>query len=235
MARYPCIFKTDEQVDAAPLYEEFLATCASELQPAYADESAWTGVRVFDLRGVDRLDELPVLRARLDEIGREHVTMVNFYNMAPGSSQHAHRDQSGNLLFGISRIHTALRTNPDAFLEVERRRYHLPVGEVWCLDTSGLHAARNGGSEGRVHLVVDVKRAPATERYFPTSSLATRLHLTKFVAIMGTKVARDVVTKPRTLLDRLPYLRGLLRRRPSAPAEPTAPTAPTAQRESSRS
>ena len=75
--------------------------------------------------------------------------MVNYYNMAPESVQHAHRDQSGNLLFGISRLHVALKTNPDAYLEVEKQRYHLPVDELWALDTSGLHSARNGGEEER--------------------------------------------------------------------------------------
>ena len=36
--------------------------------------------------------------------------------------------------------------------------------------------------------------------------MAVRVHLVKFVAIMGGKVARDLVTKPKTVLGRLPYL-----------------------------
>lgn len=216
MGRYSCIFDTGERVDSRPLYEEFLSVCADDLITAYEGQDAWTGVRVYDQVGADRLAELPRLSALLDTIGREHVTMVNYYNMAPRSVQHTHRDQSGNLLFGISRLHLPLKTNPDAFLEVEKRPYHLPVDELWALDTSGLHSAQNGGDEGRVHLVIDVKRAPDTEKYFPKTTMAVRFHLVKFVAIMGAMVARDVVTKPRTVLGRVPYLVGMARtgRRP---------------------
>ena len=37
--------------------------CGDELVPAYQDEDAWTGVRVYDQVSADRLDELPVLRS----------------------------------------------------------------------------------------------------------------------------------------------------------------------------
>ena len=211
MGRYPCIFDTGESADSRPLYEEFLSVCAADLVTAYEGQDAWTGVRVYDQVGADRLGELPLLSAFLDTLGREHVTMVNYYNMAPNSVQHAHRDQSGNLLFGISRLHLALKTNPAAFLEVEKRRYHIPLDEIWALDTSGLHSAQNGGDEGRVHLVIDVRRVPETERYFPTTTMAVRFHLVKFVAIMGAMVTRDLVTKPRTVLGRVPYLLGMAR------------------------
>lgn len=213
MDSYPCIFKTDERVDAETFYDEFLRTCSDELVPAYADEEAWTGVRVFDLRGTDRLGELPYLRSHLDAIGMENVSMVNYYNMAPHSAQHAHRDQSGNLLFGIARLHLPLKTNPGAVLEVEHRPYRLATNEVWSLDTSGLHAAQNEGDEGRVHLVIDVKRAPSTAKYFPAMTTAVRLHLVKFVTIMAAKVVRDAVTKPRTLLDRVPDILRMVRSR----------------------
>jgi hypothetical protein len=214
MGAYPCIFKVEgEYADSASFYEEFRRVCASDLVTAYEGQDAWTGVRVFDLLGANRIDELPVLRAHLEKIGMEHIAMVNYYNMAPRSVQHEHRDQSGNLLFGISRIHIPLKTNPGAFLEVERKPYHLSANEVWCLDTSGLHAARNDGDEGRVHLVIDIKRAPVTERYFPRTTLAVRLHLAKFVTIMGWKLARDIVTKPATVLDRISFIRRMVGRK----------------------
>lgn len=204
--KYPCVFRTGERVDTEPIYREFIETCADELTPAYSGSDAWKGVRVFDVKGSNRLSELPILKAHLDFIGMEHVVMVNYYNLAPNSSQHAHRDQSGNLLFNISRIHIPLKTNPKAVLEVEHKPYHFPEGELWCLDTSGLHAARNDGDEGRVHLVIDVKRAPATERYFPKMTLAVRIHLARFVAIMAFKLLRDVLSKPETVLDRAGYI-----------------------------
>jgi Aspartyl/Asparaginyl beta-hydroxylase. len=206
MKAYKCMFKTAEVADSAAFYKEFEQVCSTELTPAYSGSDAWTGVRVFDLRGTNRLSELPYLRAQLEKIGMKNIAMVNYYNMAPHSEQHAHRDQSGNLLFGISRLHIPLKTNPLAFLEIEHIRYHLKLNEVWALDTSGLHAAQNESDEGRVHLVIDVKRSPETEKYFPEMTFAVRLHLAKFILIMGFKVVRDIITKPATIMDRMTYI-----------------------------
>jgi hypothetical protein len=89
------------------------------------------------------------------------------------------------------------------------------LGEVWSLDTSGLHAAVNDGSEDRVHLVVDVRRGPDTEQYFPATTNAVRFHLVKFVVIMAGLLVRDVVTKPRSILARIPrVMRLVLPKRP---------------------
>lgn len=203
---YDCILRTGETVDAGVLYAEFAGACLADLKSALPGQTAWSGVRAFDFIGANRLAELPQLSRLLDRLGSENVVMVNYYNLAPDSAQHEHRDQQGNLLFGISRIHIALKTNPGAVLRIERKDYHIPVGEVWAIDTSGLHAAVNTGPEGRVHLVIDVKRAAATEHYFPKMTASVRLHLVKFVVIMGWKLLRDAVTKPAAVLDRLGYV-----------------------------
>jgi len=214
MSKYPCIFKTADVVDSNAFYQEFLQTCKDELTPAYSGSDAWTGVRIFDLKGTNRIAELPYLKSYLEQqFGMENVAMVNYYNMAPRSIQHAHRDQSGNLLFGISRLHIPLVTNPHAFLDIEHIPYHLKTNELWSLDTSGIHAARNDGDENRVHLVIDVKRAATTAHYFPAMNMAVRLHLTKFVVIMGWKLLRDTVTRPATVLDRLGYIARMVGRR----------------------
>jgi hypothetical protein len=214
MAVYKCIFKTSESVDSPAFYSEFVRTCRGELTPAYSGSDAWTGVRVYDLKGKNRLAELPYLKQFLEQrIGMGNVAMVNYYNMAPNSTQHAHRDQSGNLLFGVSRLHIPLLTNPKAFLDIEGVPYHLKLNELWSLDTSGIHAARNGGHENRVHLVIDVKRAPATEKYFPAITLAVRLHLIKFLFIMIGKLLRDMLTRPATVVDRLRYVARMVGKR----------------------
>ncbi|MDV3459082.1 aspartyl/asparaginyl beta-hydroxylase domain-containing protein [Sphingomonas sp. HF-S4] len=206
MGNYPCILRTGERVDADALYEEFHTICARDLTSAHQGQTAWSGVRIFDMVGADRVAELPLLTELLDRLGRHNVVMVNYYNMAPHSEQHEHRDQSGNLLFGISRIHIPLRTNASAVLRIERRDYHLPVGEVWAIDTSGRHAAVNGGELDRVHLVIDVKRAPETAFCFPRMTAAVYIHLAQFVAIMAWKLARDTVLQPRTIADRAHYV-----------------------------
>ena len=203
---YPCILRTTEIVDADALLTEFEQVCAKDLTSALAGQTAWSGVRIYDRKGVDRIAELPVLSAFLDRLGRKNVVMVNYYNMAPRSIQREHRDQSGNLLFGISRIHVALKTNAGARLRIERKDYHLPVGEIWAIDTSGRHSAVNEGDDGRVHLVIDVTRAPETAMVFPKMTVAVRLHLAKFCVIMGWKLARDAVLNPKSVLERVIFI-----------------------------
>jgi hypothetical protein len=199
---YKAIFRTEETADAAALLAEFERTMSQKLEVMYDGLDAWTGVTLYRRNGENELAALPALRAVLDRIGMEHIGAVFFFKLKAGSTQHEHRDMQGNLLFGCSRVHIPLQTNPGAQLIVERQAYHLPVGEVWCLDTAGRHAARNTGEDDRIHLVIDVMRSPATERYFPPRNWETRVHLTKFVAIMGWKIARDAVSKPATLVGR---------------------------------
>lgn len=208
---YKAIFKTDETVDAAPLLEEFERTMSQRLQVLYKGLDAWTGVTLYRRNGENELPQMPALSRLIEQIGLEHVAAVFFYKLKSGAQQHEHRDMQGNLLFGCSRVHIPLRTNPGAKLIIEGIPYHLPAGEVWCLDTSGRHAAVNSGEEDRIHLVIDVLRSPATERYFPPRNWETRLHLTKFVGIMGWKLTRDALSRPASLLGRARLITGLLR------------------------
>src|SRR5690606_36361036 len=150
---YKEIFKTDETVDAAPLLEEFERTMSQRLQVLYKGLDAWTGVTLYRRNGENELPQMPALSRLIEQIGLEHVAAVFFYKLKAGAKQHEHRDMQGNLLFGCSRVHITLRTNPGAKLIIEGIPYHLPAGEVWCLDTSGRHAAVNLGEEDRIHLV----------------------------------------------------------------------------------
>lgn len=203
---YEAIFRTPERIDPTPLLAEFRAA-NPQLTPAYDPCPGWTGVRIFDLFQTNRLAEFPVLRSMLEGLfGLENVAMVNVYNLAPQSRQDAHRDQSGNLLFGISRVHMPLQTNPGAVLEVKARPYRLQPGEVWSLDTSAPHAALNGGDEDRIHVVVDVKRSRRTRAYFPRMTPTVLVHLAWFAVLMVWMVARDLVTRPSSILERLPQL-----------------------------
>ena len=204
---YKAIFKSDETADASSLLSEFLSWPNSRLNPVYQGNADWTGVCVYDRSGTNHLGELPALRGLVERIGLQHVTGVTYFNLAPRSTLHRHRDMYGNLLFGISRIHVPIKTNPKAIMEVEKVPYHLGLSELWCLDTSGLHALRNDSDENRVHVVIDVRRHPDTEKYFPKWSPAVVLHLARFLAIVSWKVARDIMRRPKTLLNRIKGLR----------------------------
>ena len=164
MPKYCPIFKTPETANSQALLAEFSAAMSNDFKKVYDPLDAWKGVRVFDLHGTNRIAELPELGKIVDKIGRQHIIMINYYNLEKRSRQHAHRDMFGNLLCGVSRLHIPLQTNPQAVLEIEKQAFHLGLNEVWCLDTSGLHAAYNDGTTDRIHLVIDVKKHADTLR-----------------------------------------------------------------------
>lgn len=207
---YKAIFITDEIVDSSLLHKEFSDWPNAKLNSVYPGNPDWTGVCVYNKLGVNHLAELPALRSLITRVGLQHVTCVTYFNMAPKSKLHRHRDMYGNLLFGISRIHIPIKTNPLAILEVEKNSYHLSLNELWCLDTSGLHAVWNDGEENRIHAVIDVKRHRETEKYFPRWSPRVLIHLARFLVIVSWKVARDIVCQPKSVLKRIvEFKRGL--------------------------
>ena len=209
---YKAIFKSDERVDSQALLDEFVSWPHDPLRPLYSGNDDWTGVTVLERPHLDRLKELPALAALVDRVGRAYVTGVRYFNLAPHSTLHRHRDMYGNLLFGVSRLHVPIKTNPGAILEVQRIPYHLGLGEVWCLDTSGLHALRNTSDENRIHIVIDVQRDPRTERYFPRWTAATVLHMARFIAIISWKIARDLIRRPGSIAGRIRGIRGQLKK-----------------------
>lgn len=203
MIKYPAIWQIDSLVNSSALLNEFERALKGQLHQVYSMNSDWTGITVLQGDKVDHLINLPVLVAFLEQFGRENILGVTYFNLAPHSVLHRHRDMNGNLLFGVMRLHIPLRTNPEAIMEVQKERYHLPVDTIWALDTSGLHAIENGGDQSRIHLVVDIKYGAATAKFFPALSLSVLLHLTIFVFIVGGKILRDIVTNPISLLARM--------------------------------
>jgi Aspartyl/Asparaginyl beta-hydroxylase len=203
MTKYPAIWLTDTQTDSASLLLEFEGALRGQLHQIYPKNSDWTGICVLSPGKTNHLASLPKLTAFIEQFGRENVLGINYFNLAPHSVLHRHRDMNGNLLFGVMRLHLPIQTNPQAIMEVQKKPYHLPLNTLWALDTSGLHALENRSELNRIHLVVDVKYGPATAKYFPGFSLPVLLHLTGFVFIVTGKIARDLLTRPASLMARM--------------------------------
>ena len=53
------------------------------------------------------------------------------------------------------RLHIPLITNPDAFMIVDGKLWHLPVGNAYLVKVKDHHCAMNAGSEDRIHIVFD--------------------------------------------------------------------------------
>jgi len=203
MFGYLPISKINKKVDPEPLLNEFNNILESNLTAVNKKLEVWKGVTVFEKGKLNRLDQLPELKKLVDSFGLENVLMINFYNLAKNSHQHPHRDMYGNSLLNVTRVHIPLQTNPKSFLEVEKNRYHLGLGEFWMLDTSGTHAAINEGNEDRIHLVIDLKYSPDTKQYFPKKSINQKFHLAYFSMILGCKLIRDIFKQPTSIINRV--------------------------------
>lgn len=53
------------------------------------------------------------------------------------------------------RLHVPITTNPGVAFTCAGQTVHMAAGECWIFDTFSNHQVRNGGSETRVHLVLD--------------------------------------------------------------------------------
>lgn len=127
----------------------------------------------FELQDTELYDKFPEVRELLSFLDGE-VHRVRFMRLAPGGGELTrHTDQvdpdAGNSLGALARLHFPLKTNKQVLFSTwngndEREQYHYGFGECWVIDTRKPHMAVNGGSEERIHLVVDTVVTPTLER-----------------------------------------------------------------------
>lgn len=99
---------------------------------------------------------------------------IRLMRLAPGGGElQRHTDQvdvdSGFGVGQLLRVHIPLKTNPDVRFTVWNeqgapREVHMPYGQPWVLDTRWPHMAVNGGTEERIHLVMDAVTTPALQK-----------------------------------------------------------------------
>lgn len=120
---------------------------------------------VFLMQDTPLYDTFPEVRKIVDYFGKD-VHRVRFMKLAPGGGElKRHTDQvdrdSGGSLGKLARIHIPIVTNPDVIFTVWStkgipEKVNMKVGEAWFLDTRKPHQAINGGTEDRIHLVIDI-------------------------------------------------------------------------------
>lgn len=77
------------------------------------------------------------------------VGRVRMLTMKPRTTYSLHHDQD------LWRLHIPLITNPDSFMFVHGKMWHLPVGFAYLVQVEYHHLAVNAGSENRIHVVFD--------------------------------------------------------------------------------
>lgn len=74
---------------------------------------------------------------------------VRLLCMTPKSTYSFHLD------LDAWRVHIPLVTNPDAFVIVDGKLWHMEVGKAYLMKVEDYHCAINAGDENRIHIVFD--------------------------------------------------------------------------------
>lgn len=120
----------------------------------------------FEMQDTTLYDDFDEVRDFISEQLGSKVHRVRFMRLKPGGGElERHTDQvdtdSGGTLGKLARIHIPVKTNDDVIFTVwdtkgVAQKVHMDVGEYWFLDTRKPHMAVNGGTDERIHLVIDV-------------------------------------------------------------------------------
>jgi quercetin dioxygenase-like cupin family protein len=85
--------------------------------------------------------------------GEIHTAIL--IKLPAGASIPTHRDAAPHFKL-YRRIHLPIVTNPKCLFTVGNQTIHMKAGELWEIDNdTQLHSVVNGGSEDRVHLLID--------------------------------------------------------------------------------
>jgi hypothetical protein len=89
-----------------------------------------------------------------DKNGPGYFIRTLLTRLAPAAEITPHADD-GYSLRRCHRIHIPIVTNPDCLFTVGDLTWNMPMGEMWEINNRRLHAVTNGGTEHRIHLIMD--------------------------------------------------------------------------------
>jgi quercetin dioxygenase-like cupin family protein len=104
---------------------------------------------------------------------------VRFALLKPGAQIPEHTDVSSDNRIDEVRLQIPIVTAPGSFLDIGGKSIHMEPGELWFVDVSQPHSARNISSVSRIHLLID-KRLNTEERQWLDRTMATA-HTTSLV------------------------------------------------------
>ena len=90
-----------------------------------------------------------VLQSIAKSFNIRDVGRVRMLMMKPRSTYSLHYD------LDLWRVHIPLVTNPDAFMFVDGKMWHMPLGNAYLVKVEHHHLAVNAGNENRIHIVFD--------------------------------------------------------------------------------
>ena len=90
-----------------------------------------------------------LLQSVANQYNIRNVGRVRMLMMKPRTTYSLHHD------LDLWRVHIPLITNPDAFMFVDGKMWHMPAGNVYLVKVEHHHLAINAGNENRIHVVFD--------------------------------------------------------------------------------
>ena len=153
------------------------------------------------------LAQCPYFKELLDGLLFEKET-VRLLRLAPGSVVKPHRDLGLAYRFGCFRLHVPLATHAEVEFRVGGQNIPMKEGECWYADFDQVHSVNNESPQERIHLVIDGKRNPWTDRLFAAAgydfgeekrktdySPETKKQMIEQLRLMKTEVANDMIKK----------------------------------------
>jgi aspartate beta-hydroxylase len=119
-----------------------------------ADRTDPGGFELVEYEGTPWLEEVPYIKSVLDSLPT-FLKAVRLMSLGPGGRVKEHRDQPYGLAAGWVRLHIPFITNKDAVCTLDGEPHTWQPGAFWFGDFSRPHSVHNGGTERRVHLVID--------------------------------------------------------------------------------
>jgi len=124
----------------------------------------------FHLQDTVLRAQLPAIEPLLSAFGTVDWHRIRLMRLQPGGGElQRHTDQvdadSGFGVGQLMRIHVPLKTNPEVIFTVwdandVPKHVHMPTFSAYALDTRWPHRAINGGTDERIHLVMDAMTTP---------------------------------------------------------------------------
>ncbi len=93
-------------------------------------------------------------RKLIDKHGAGYFVRIILTRLPAGAEIRTHID-TGYSLERSHRIHVPVVSNDETLFRVGDRSLHMRVGEMWEINNRRIHAVKNGGSEARIHLIMD--------------------------------------------------------------------------------
>lgn len=127
----------------------------------------------------EALQRLPGFRDVIDAIpGLKH--RVRLMRLRAGARILRHSDPMSQIDATLVRLHVPIATHPQVDFRVNDRSVRMQPGELWHVDVRFPHEVHNGGTQARVHLVVDALRNAQLSQWLRQGEAVQQARLTRY-------------------------------------------------------